>query len=41
LFTDAEYRMAFSRAGLDVVDSGADLFGYGLYVCARNDLAVS
>jgi hypothetical protein len=35
LFTDQEYRMAFSRAGLDVVASGEDLFGYGLYVCSR------
>jgi len=40
LFTDEEYRMAFSGAGLDVVDSGADLFGYGLYVCVKSDLDI-
>jgi SAM-dependent methyltransferase len=40
LFTDEEYRMAFSLAGLDVVDTGADIFGYGLYVCLRSDLDI-
>jgi SAM-dependent methyltransferase len=33
LFTDAEYRSAFDEAGLDMLDSAGDLFGYGLYVC--------
>jgi len=33
LFTDAQYRHAFRNAGLDVVDTSEDLFGYGLYVC--------
>ena len=33
LFTDDQYRRAFRNAGLDLVDSSEDLFGYGLYVC--------
>ena len=33
LFTDAQYRAAFQNAGLTVVATGPDLFGYGLYVC--------
>jgi SAM-dependent methyltransferase len=41
LFTDEEYRLAFTRAGLDVVDSSGDLFGYGLYVCVKRDSGVS
>lgn len=32
LFTDAQYRSAFSSSGLEVIADGADLFGYGLYV---------
>ena len=33
LFTDAQYRAAFQDAGLTVVATGPELFGYGLYVC--------
>jgi SAM-dependent methyltransferase len=33
LFTDRQYRTAFQRAGLTVVATGPDLFGYGLFVC--------
>jgi SAM-dependent methyltransferase len=33
LFTDDQYRGAFRNAGLDLVDTSEDLFGYGLYVC--------
>jgi SAM-dependent methyltransferase len=33
LFTDAQYRAAFETAGLVVVATGPNLFGYGLYVC--------
>jgi len=35
LFTDEEYRRAFGKAGLEVVEAGDGPFGYGLYVCAR------
>jgi len=31
LFSDAEYRAAFRKAGLEMVDLGTDLFGYGLF----------
>lgn len=31
LFTDAEYRGALAQAGIELVDPGIDLFGYGLY----------
>ena len=37
LFTDDEYRMAFDKASLDVVESDRDLFGYGLYVSLARD----
>ena len=40
LFTDEEYRTAFSGAGLHIVDSGGDLFGYGLYVCLKSEPGV-
>lgn len=33
LFTDQQYRMAFRDAGLTVVATKPDLFGYGLYIC--------
>jgi dTDP-3-amino-3,4,6-trideoxy-alpha-D-glucopyranose N,N-dimethyltransferase len=33
LFTDEQYRAAFRHAGLTVVATGPQLFGYGLYVC--------
>jgi SAM-dependent methyltransferase len=33
LFTDDQYRHAFRQAGLELVDTSLDLFGYGLYVC--------
>jgi hypothetical protein len=33
LFTDQQYRAAFHQAGLRVVATGPQLFGYGLYVC--------
>ena len=36
LFGDDVYRQAFSEAGVEVVDSTGDLFGYGLYVCRRS-----
>jgi SAM-dependent methyltransferase len=36
LFTDDEYRRAFEAAGLRVVATTPDLFGYGLYVCRKN-----
>ena len=40
LFTDAQYRAAFQNAGLTVVATGPDLFGYGLYVCRmRGDVS--
>jgi hypothetical protein len=35
LFTDRQYRTAFRDAGLTVVATEPDLFGYGLYVCQR------
>jgi SAM-dependent methyltransferase len=35
LFTDEQYRAAFRNAGLELVDTSQDLFGYGLYVCRR------
>jgi SAM-dependent methyltransferase len=31
LFTDDEYRRAFEDAGVELVDPGTELFGYGLY----------
>jgi SAM-dependent methyltransferase len=37
LFTDAQYRAAFRDAGLTVVATGPQLFGYGLYVCRSFD----
>ena len=37
LFTDGQYRDAFSKAGLEVVDASSDLFGYGLYVCRARE----
>jgi SAM-dependent methyltransferase len=40
LFTDEEYRTAFRMAGLDVVETAADLFGYGLYVCLAKSVGV-
>ncbi len=33
LFTDRQYRAAFQSAGLRVVATEPQLFGYGLYVC--------
>jgi dTDP-3-amino-3,4,6-trideoxy-alpha-D-glucopyranose N,N-dimethyltransferase len=33
LFTEDEYRCVFVAAGLDVIETAGDLFGYGLYVC--------
>ena len=33
LFTDRDYRTVFRDAGLAVVATAPDLFGYGLYVC--------
>ena len=33
LFTDQQYRAAFHQAGLRVVATRPQLFGYGLYVC--------
>jgi SAM-dependent methyltransferase len=36
LFTDEQCRKAFQDAGLEVVATGPDLFGYGLYVCIRD-----
>jgi SAM-dependent methyltransferase len=41
LFTDDEYRTAFQKVGLDVVDATLDLFGYGLYVCRARDRSIS
>jgi Methylase involved in ubiquinone/menaquinone biosynthesis len=41
LFGDSAYRNAFSEAGMEVVDATGDLFGYGLYVCRREDAAPS
>ena len=38
LFTDDQYRDAFIQAGLDLIDSSVDLFGYGLYVCRRREM---
>jgi SAM-dependent methyltransferase len=35
LFTDAQYRSAFDDAGLSVVATTPDLFGYGVYVCRK------
>jgi SAM-dependent methyltransferase len=35
LFSDDQYRDAFSQARLELVDASLDLFGYGLYVCRR------
>ena len=35
---DDLYRDAFIQAGLEVVDTSQDLFGYGLYVCRRRDM---
>lgn len=37
LFTDRQYRAAFHQAGLRVVATGPQLFGYGLYVCRVSD----
>jgi hypothetical protein len=37
LFTDEQYREAFHNAGLSVVATGPELFGYGLYVCRPSD----
>lgn len=31
LFTDGEYQQAFEEAGMELVDPGTELFGYGLY----------
>jgi hypothetical protein len=33
LFTDQQDRAAFRSAGLRIVATGPQLFGYGLYVC--------
>lgn len=37
LFTDLEYRDAFTDAGIRIVDSSGDLFGYGLYAGVVGD----
>jgi hypothetical protein len=37
LFTDQQYRRAFADAGLAVVATTPDLFGYGMYICRRAD----
>jgi hypothetical protein len=36
LFTDQQYRAAFQDAGLTVIATKPDLFGYGLYVCRQS-----
>ena len=38
LFTDQQYRMAFRDAGLTVVATTPDLFGYGIYICRQASL---
>jgi SAM-dependent methyltransferase len=38
LFTDRQYRTAFEHAGMTVLATTPDLFGYGLYVCQRDVL---
>ena len=41
LFTDDQYRAAFSHAGLELVDASLELFGYGLYVCRAREAKIS